>query len=234
VVGGCGLTVAPKDSCNTDADCNTGRACSPAKVCEDTPLDGGLPPMTDAGSPFQPDEGVPETGNPNPPDSGDEPVPLDSGSLPPPEDADHPVDAQGPPAACALPDGNIRELMTPADAAQAIVGRWALCSNQGNVVLFMNGRPLEFAADLHWYVLVPDGAGHLVRVSGLELVKNSGTYSFAPLEGGPGGATSVYVAFDWDGSGDEMLVTFSDVPADASPEKTSKMLMDSSVYVSIP
>jgi hypothetical protein len=153
------------------------------------------------------------------------------------------ADAGPEPQACGLPDGTVREFTSLAEAYQAVTGRWLFCSGEPSNTL---DDPIEFTADQHWYYLVPDGSGGLVRVSGFTALTEAGTFAFSvPVDlggdGGDGGLPqplavlnlTLYPSGNSEGSL-ESGFSFSDVPMTATTTKTSKMLFGPSTYVPAP
>jgi hypothetical protein len=221
LVGCSGLEIAQKDHCNSDSDCNPGRSCS-EQVCTGTP--------SDSGSPVGMEPGASDAQMAVPSDASDQDVapfsPQVDGALEPP--------------ACGLPDGTVREFASLAEAYQAVTGRWLFCSGEPSNT---QDGPIEFTADQHWYFLVPDGSGQLVRVSGFTALTESGTFAFSvpTYLGGDGGMPRPLAVLNLtlypSGSGESSLesnFSFSDVPMTATATKTSKMLFGPSTYVPAP
>jgi hypothetical protein len=225
LVGCGGLDTAQKDHCDSDTDCNPGRSCL-AHVCTGTPSDSGSPVGTEPGASDTQTDAQTEV----PPDASDEGAVLDYPR----------VDAALEPQACGLPDGTVREFTSLAEAYQAVTGRWLFCSGEPSNTA---DGPIEFTADQHWYFLVPDGSGQLVRVSGFIALSESGTFAFSvPGDpGGDGGVSQPRAVLDLtlypSGSSESSLesdFSFSDVPMTATTTKTSKMLLGPSTYVPAP
>jgi hypothetical protein len=236
-----GLTDAQKDHCNSDSDCNPGRTCSPQNICMNLPADGGSPAI-EAGD-------VDATANPNP-------NPVDDAGAPPQQDAEavvEPTDARAhtqdayevvtqdsggkpaEPAACGVPDGTVRHFTSLDQAYQAVVGRWLFCSGEPSNT---NDGPIEFTAHQHWYLLVRDTSGQLVRVTGFDALGGSGTFQFYPAPhlgldaSAPFDLTSLDLELDYSGGSSlTSNFSFSDVPADATPAIASKMLFGPGIYV---
>jgi hypothetical protein len=217
LIGGCSLNgELAKDSCVTNADCNPGRVCSAAKECVGEPVDageGGTGTLDSSDSSWVPPPPV-ESGTGFPDDVMN--IPETSGPTPPP-----------PPSACGLPDGNVLSL-TGDQAAQAIVGKWFFCSGEPSAT---HDQPIEFTADMHWYILVPDGSGNFVRPSGFAALQGSGTFWMIGPDSGPGVSFWIQLT-PQSGAWTMTYVSFSDVPAEASATPTAKLLLGQSVYVS--